>query len=101
MYHRVKEVESTNEERLAEYNELVAALDIDDVHGICKHSFKLYSMLVGLPEHKAVRKDMRKHYFPNMREWRKTLETQKGDRESLAAYITIIKNAFKKFGYEL
>lgn len=100
-YTRLHNTLATKFDRDAEYNSLVAAIKLEDADGICSHAFKLYSMLVHLPENKDVKKDMRKHYYPNMREWRKTVETHEGDKESLAAFVTIIRNAFKKLGYEL
>ena len=100
-YNRILNTKSTRDDRETEYESLVAAIKENDVDSICKHSFKLYSMLFHLPEHRDIRKDMRRHYYPNMREWRKTVETHKGDQDSLDAFITIIRNTFKKFGYDL
>jgi len=100
-YVRVNVKESTDEIRKAEYAALVSAMDNDEARDIGKHAFRLYSMLIGLPENASVRKDMRTHYYPNMREWRKTVETREADRASMEVYKNLLKTVFGKFGYDL
>ena len=100
-YVRVNNKASTDETREATYAALVSAMDNDEIKDIGRYAVRLYSMLIGLPENSGIKKDMRTHYYPNMREWRKTVETRTGDRDSLDAYKSLLKTVFQKFGYEL
>lgn len=100
-YERITGIEASNDDIEKEKTFLKSAIDHHDAHHIVSHTRKLFRMLIYLPSNKAVRKEMRKHYYPNIREWGKTVEATEGAQEHLDAFMTVARNAFQKLGYEI